>query len=226
MSVTQPGFFPSLSVAEWERYVTRLLANYLPDGIEADVPIARYLPEALERLEHCFSRINRKYYNVDGVVAFDHLNGDHVAAFLYLLANTIWKRSGTTAVPTRLFYLNKAMHGLDLFFSVELPPVFLLVHPVGTVIGNAQYGDYFTIYQNCTVGADAGVYPTFGKGVVLFSRSSVLGASVIGDDVVIAANSFVINAAVASSSIVVGQYPQHRVLPNPIPVRTRIFDPA
>jgi serine O-acetyltransferase len=54
----------------------------------------------------------------------------------------------------------------------------------------------------------------------------VLGASRIGADVVFAANSFVVNADVPDHSIVVGQYPRHRILPNPESVRARIFDPV
>mgnify|MGYP003614139948 CR=1 FL=1 len=101
--------------------------------------------------------------------------------------------------------------------------MFLLVHPVGSVIGNATYGNYLAIYQNCTVGADKGEYPVFGEGTILYSRTTVLGASHIGDDVVFASNSVVGNADVPSHSLVVGQYPHHRVLPSTQTTRDRLF---
>jgi serine O-acetyltransferase len=69
------------------------------------------------------------------------------------------------------------------------------------------------------------VYPTFGEGVVLYSRSSVLGASRIGNDVVFAANAFVVDSDIPDHSVVVGQYPDHRALPSSRSVRARIFDP-
>jgi serine O-acetyltransferase len=222
----RPTFSTTLTPPELCGYVTRLVTNYLPDGAKSAIDLQPQVRAVLGRVEHCFSQINRKYYTLDNRVTFDHLNSDHMAAFLYFLGNTIWKSTGDTALPTRLFYLNKAMHGLDLYFSVALPEVFLLVHPVGTVIGNATYGNYFAIYQNCTTGADGGIYPTFGEGTIMYSRTSVLGNSTIGDDVVFAANSFVVNSDVPSSSLVVGQFPQHRLLVNTVPVRDRLFESA
>ena len=98
------------------------------------------------------------------------------------------------------------------------------MHPVGTVVGAATYGDYLVLYQNCTLGADAGVYPTLGEGVILYSRTSVLGRSVVGDNVVFAANSFLVNTDVPSDSLVVGQFPSHRIRGNSTPVRYRLFE--
>ena len=129
-------------------------------------------------------------------------------------------------IPTKLFSLNKALHGLDLFYSVRMPEVFLLVHPVGTVIGNADYRDYLVVYQNCTIGSEGGHYPHLGEGVVLNSRVSVIGDCTIGDNVVFGANSFILSTQIPSDSIVVGQYPAHRILPAGRPVRARFFDAA
>ena len=220
----QHGFDTSLDREQLAGYLERLLAHYIPDGQPLPYSLGPHVAEALQRLENCFAGIHRKYYTQAGVARFDHLNGDHMAAFLYLVANSAWKTKSDGVVPTKLFMLNKAMHGLDLYFSVTLPDIFLLVHPVGTVIGNATYGNHLVIYQNCTIGADAGVYPTFGEGTILYSRVSVLGNSTIGDDVVFAANSFVVNADIPAHSIVVGQYPTHRALANPTSVRERMFD--
>ena len=38
----------------------------------------------------------------------------------------------------KLFLLNKALHGCDIYYEVALPSVFLLVHPLGTVLGRAS----------------------------------------------------------------------------------------
>jgi serine O-acetyltransferase len=217
---------PSLDQPEMTAYLERLLANHLPDGRGTEIDLGAAVAQAYDRVEHCFAGIRRKYYNVGGSIAFDHLNGDHMAAFLYFVANSAWQATGDTSTPTKLFGLNKIMHGLDLFYSVRMPEVFLLVHPVGSVIGNARYGEHLVVYQNCTVGADAGIYPTFGDGVILYSGVSVLGRSVIGDDVVFAARSFIVNADVPSHSVVVGQYPSHRTLENTRPVRQRVFEPV
>src|SRR5262245_57773275 len=111
----------SLERAALEEYVIRLVAHYLPDGYEAPAEQRRLIAAALGRVELCFSRIERKYYRLDGSACFDHLNGDHMATLLYFFANTVWRETGDAALPTRLFYLNKVLHGLDLFYSVALP---------------------------------------------------------------------------------------------------------
>jgi serine O-acetyltransferase len=205
-------------------YVCRLMAAHIPDGYEFPYQLEPLLIRTLDRVEHCFSRIERKYYQCDEKVLFDHLNADHMAAFLYFFGNTVWQETGDTGMPTRLFYLNKIMHGLDLFYSVRMPDVFLLVHPVGTVLGNAAYGDFLVVYQNCTVGAVTDVYPSFGTGTILYSRSSVIGDCSVGDNVVFAANSQIVNVNVPADSLVLGQYPGQRFSRNKLTVQQRCFD--
>lgn len=217
-------FSSSLAAAELTAYLGRLLANLVPDGND-DAPEPRHVAHALERLERCFAGIHRKYYSVDGNAHFDHLNGDHLAAFLYLVGNTVFTAGGSTATATKLFAVNKALHGLDLFYAVRLPEVFLLAHPVGSVIGNAEYGEELFITQNCTIGNIDGVYPRFGRGVALYAGATVIGDTTVGDDVVFAARSFVVDAQIPDHSLVVGTHPGHRILPNPTPVRQRVFAP-
>lgn len=219
-------FHLSLPRDQLTAYLRALLQHHIPDGCAIPSP-ERWLDRALDRAEHCFGSIHRKYFREGDTLRFDHLNGDQMAAFLYLLANTAWKEDGEEALATRLFYLNKILHGLDLYFSVQMPEAFRLVHPVGTVLGRADYGNYLMVYQNCSVGADeAGIYPRFGEGTILFSRSSVLGDCTLGDNVVIGANTFVLNTDVPANSVVVGQYPDLRMLPNERSVRERAFDPV
>jgi serine O-acetyltransferase len=181
---------------------------------------------ALIKIETCFDEINLKYYRDEQGSAskFDHLNGDHFATLLYFLSNLAWIKFDNINLATKLFYLNKIMHGIDLFYTVQMPDIFLLVHPVGTVLGNAHYDDYFVAYQNVTVGADeAGFYPIFGKETILYSKSSVIGECTLGSNVVLGSNSFVLNSNVPSNSLVVGQFPYLKVLPNLTSVKERIF---
>lgn len=203
-------------------YLKRLLTLHFPDERSIEFSATDF-SHALQRSEYCFSKIQKKYYFQNGRVIFDHLNADHMAALLYFLGNSIWKSSGETEVPIKLSYLNKILHGLDLFYSVRMPDVFLLVHPVGSVIGNAQYSDYLVVYQNCTVGAVDSDYPIFGEGVVLYSRSSVVGKCCVGNNVVFAANSSIVSTDVPSNTMVLGAYPNLRFKDNAISVQTRCF---
>ena len=98
------------------------------------------------------------------------------------------------------------------------------MHPVGTVIGNGVFGNYFAIYQNCAVGATPdGGYPSFGAGVLMYAKSSVLGGCKIGDNVVFGANTFVLNTDVPSHKTVVGSYPNLKIRENEISTLDRIF---
>lgn len=215
----------TLSDTQLAAYVSSQLNTFFPDGSPVSSAIlGEHIPAALRRLETCFQKIRRKYFFEDGETVFDHLHGDHYAMFLYLLSNTMHRADGDERICTKIFLLNKALHGIDAYFSVKLPNIFLFIHPVGTVLGNAEYSDYFVVYQNCGIGADeTGLYPRFGEGVIMYARSSVLGESEIGHDVVIGADSFIINTQVPAHSVVVGKFPHHRVIPNSRTVMDRAF---
>jgi serine O-acetyltransferase len=219
-------FTTSLNPKELSAYVTNLLNLHFPDG-DPILPaeISATLPRALERLEMCMTGIQRKYFNEGGKIRFDHMNSDHMATFLYLLANTSWKQTSQTRIATKLFYLNKLMNSIDLYFSVALPEVFFLVHPVGSVVGNATYGNYMAIYQGCTIGAVDGAYPTFGEGTILYAGATVLGDTRTGNDVIFGARAFVIGSEIPSNSVVTGSFPNHKISPTKRSVRQRIFDP-
>jgi serine O-acetyltransferase len=213
----------TLDSKDLTRFINGLLNNHLPDG-HGDLVSTDLIKDALERVEYSFHRIKRKYYRKDNLPRFDHLNGDHMAVFLYYLSNLVWRKSGDENLATKISYLNKIMHGLDLFYSVPMPDIFFLVHPIGTVIGKANFSDYLVIYQNCTIGGNIDlVYPSLGEGVVLYSGTSVIGDCPVGDNVIFGANAFLINTAVPSNTLVVGQYPSQRMLQNRRYVREQIF---
>ena len=208
----------------WD-YIINLVRLHFPDNYHPDPLYFSFLGQALERLNYCFSHINKKYYRDGNEVIFDHLNGDHLACFLYFLSNSIWDETKDRELPTRLFYLNKIMHGIDLFYMVKMPKIFLLVHPVGTVLGNANYQDYLAVYQNVTVGADEdGIYPSFGEGTLLYAKSTVIGECKLGKNIVLGANSFILNTSIPDDMLVVGQYPHQRILKNSSSVIQRIFN--
>lgn len=215
----------SLSAEDLTRYVANQLGTFSnPGATFTTAQLAPYMPAALERVERCFSSIRRKYFFDGERSIFDHRHGDQYAMFLYYLSNTVHREGGSQDLAASLFLLNKMLHGADLFYGVSLPEVFLLIHPVGTVLGNATYGNYFVAYQNCGVGSlEDGVYPTFEGENVLFARSAVLGSCRVGRNVVVGANAFLLNTDVPSDRVVVGAYPQHRVLPITQPVIERMF---
>ena len=86
---------------------------------------------------------------------------------------------------------------------------FLLVHPLGTVLGRGNYKDYFMAYQRCGIGSNHDIYPRLGRNVTLRPGSSVLGNCDIGDNVTIAADSLVLDYSVASESVYFGKPRDH-----------------
>jgi serine O-acetyltransferase len=215
----------SLERDDLRSYTARQLALFSAGG--RDVSASRLSPhfaEALARVERCFQNIRRKYFFDGQSTIFNHLHGDHYAMYLYYLSNTVFRSGKDEELAEQLFLLNKALHGADIFYGVSLPDVFLLIHPVGTVLGNASYGNYFVAYQNCGVGSlEDGKYPVFDGENVLFARSAVLGNCHIGRNVIFGANAFLLNTDIASGSTVVGAYPQQRTFPHSGSVIERMF---
>jgi len=206
----------SISSEELFKYTCNQINSLYNDGRYISFEMLyKYSSDTLDRLSYCFKNIKKPYYFENGFSLFNHLHGDHYAMFLYLLSNTIWKVDKNEQLASKVFLLNKTLHGIDAFYSIELPKIFLFVHPVGSVLGNAKYSNHLVIYQNCSVGANEKlVYPTFKGETVLFSKSTVIGDCVIGSNTIFGANSFIINTDVQDNSVVVNSFPNHRILKN------------
>lgn len=195
----------SLAPRELAAYVAGQLDAFFPDGRPvAAADLLPHLDAVLARVERCFTRIDSKYFCDGGEAVFSHLHGDQWAMFLYLAANTLWRAGAAPALCAKLFLLNKALHGIDAFYEVELPAVFLFVHPLGTVLGRGRYGDYFCVYQRCGVGSNHDVYPELGAGVTLRPGASVLGRCRVGDDCTIAAESLLLDRDLPAGTLYIG----------------------
>jgi serine O-acetyltransferase len=93
----------------------------------------------------------------------------------------MWQLHQDKSICNKLYYLNKSLHGLDCMFDTKMPDIFLIFHGVGTMLGKAEYSDYFVVLHGCTVGSHKGKNPVFGKGVSLTANSSVIGDCKIGE---------------------------------------------
>lgn len=206
-------------------YVTRQLNLFFPDKRPVSAEQLRpVMNEALERTRACFTGIEKNKFRTGGQVMFNYLHPDHYAMFLYLLSNTVSRRDSANPLAFRLFYLNKVMHGLDAYHDAELPEIFQFMHPLGTILGHARYGNYFCVYQGCSVGSDEkGVFPEIGEHVILYAGASVIGNSKIGDNVVIGANAMVLNHDVPANKVVLGNHQSLNLRDNSRHVRERRF---
>ncbi|MBV8600740.1 MAG: serine acetyltransferase [Candidatus Eremiobacteraeota bacterium] len=201
----------SLATGDLARYLKAQLESAFPDGRKPGVKAV--VGHALERVERSFSKIVLAGYSKEGEATFSHLQGDQYAAFLYFAANTAWREAEDVELASKLFLLNKALNGIVVMYDTILPEVFVLMHTVGTVLGKANYGNYFVAAQNVTVGMDRDAIPTFDERVVLYGGSTVIGGCRIGNRVTVASNATVRGETIADGSIVAGSSPELVVKP-------------
>ena len=171
-------------------YVAQQLHHTLPDDFDPRADLEAHLDEALARLQVCINAVRPWRAN-----QFDPLHSTQYCTFLYFLANTIWRNTGSIETPTRLFLLNKALNGIDLFYEIDMPPVFFIGHSVGIVFAKATYGNYLVVYQNSTVGKNHGVAPVLGEGVVMYPNTAIIGRCEVGDGTVLSQGVSLINTS-------------------------------
>ena len=161
---------------------------------------------ALERTEKCFDHIDLKlkYYIRKDKVFFNHLNSDQYCTYLYFLSNTLYNDGANKNIYEKIYYLNKMLNGLDVLYDVKMPDIFLAVHPVGTVLGRANYSNYFVAYQNCTVGTNKNKSPSIGEYVTMRPGSSIIGKSNISNGCDISINSTIVDKNLTKNSIYFG----------------------
>jgi len=114
---------------------------------------------------------------------------------------------GDSELADKIYYLNKTLNSFDLFYEIKMPNIFFLDHPYASILGRAQYKDYFIFQQNCTVGNNHGIYPTFGEYVWLFSNAAVIGDCNIGNNVFISIGAYVKDTDIPDNTIVFGKSP-------------------
>ena len=147
-----------------------------------------------------------KYYSRDNETYFNVFHSGQYCIYLYYLSNEVWKL-GNSLLADKIYYLNKIMNGLDMFYEVELPDYFSLDHPVGSVIGRAHYSNGFSFSQNCTVGNNKGIYPVLGENFRMCANSMIIGNCHVGDNVTLGAGTLVKDQDIPSNSLVFGQSP-------------------
>lgn len=187
-------------------------------GLDADESkeMESSFEETIATCEENFLHANNKYFfrEVDGskMAYFNPFHSVQWMIFLYYLGHSIYKKGSSTKVCDKLYYLNKLMNGLDMFYAIELPTHFGAEHPVGSVMGRAKYNDGFFFYQGCTVGGTRDkegnlYYPEIEKNVRMYANSSILGRCHVGKNAQIGAGALVKNQDIPDDSIVFGQSP-------------------
>ena len=191
----------------------RQIDSFFSCSDEERIILDEHLDKALGRAEMCFAGIDNKYWKLQvGGVRFNPFHSVQYMVFLYFIANELYRNEVASILADKLYYLNKTMNGLDIFYAIELPEIWSAEHPVGSVLGRAKYGDGFFFYQGCTVGGNRGKdgilhYPVIGRNVRMYANSSFIGKCHVGDNVILGAGALVKDTDIPSNSIVFGQSP-------------------
>lgn len=161
-----------------------------------------------KRCEINFSKNKNKYYSKSGEAYFNPYHSGQYTVFLYYFSNTVFKNeSEHIRLADKIYYLNKIMNACDLFYEVDLPEIFMLDHPLGSVMGRGKFGNYFAFSQNCTVGNNNNNFPVIGEHVTMSANSMILGNSRIGNNVILGAGACVKDQNVSDDSLVFGSSP-------------------
>ncbi len=186
-------------------YVTNQLNCIFPDDSKVHISIIEnVISKVFNRIDFCFSKINNKYFFDGSVTKFNHLHGDQYSMFLYYLSNTMYQNGIDIKYCNKVYLLNKLLHGIDAFYEVELPDIFMFIHPIGTILGRADYSDYFLVYQRCGIGSNHNIYPKLGEYLTLHPGSAILGNCKVGNFCSIAAESLVIDENINDGILYIG----------------------
>jgi len=176
------------------QYVSKQLNNLLPDNYiinNLDIIILKVLNEL------SFNHINiwKK------TPTLDTLNSMQYSIFLYKLSRQLYLINDIKGAA-KIFYLNKILHSIDLFYEIDLKETFLLGHTLGSVFCKAEYGNYSVYAQNILIGVDKNKRPQLNDGLVVFSNASIIGDCKIGENVVVSANTMIKNTNIPNDVIV------------------------
>lgn len=198
----------SLSISELKNYIFSQMKNFIPDNILTDGAITDVdIEYALNKCDFCFKHIkNAAFSNEKKETNFSHLHADQYAMFLVYLSNFIWKDREDRIVCDRIMYLNRILHSFMMSYKAKVPDIFWLAHPIGSVIGNADYSDYLYISQNCTIntaGTPEELKPHIGKFFAMGAGAALIGDKDVGDNCSIGVNAMVYNTELKDGSVVI-----------------------
>jgi serine O-acetyltransferase len=187
--------------------IRQLNAFFSISGAEINV-INSLGDKVFHRCEYNFSKNKNKYYTRQGETYFNPYHSGQYTVFLYYFSNTVFKEEKShKSLADKLYYLNRTMNGCDLFYEVELPKIFTLDHPLASVMGRAEFGEYFAFSQTCTVGNNNNIFPVIGEHVTMSVNSMILGNSKIGNNVILGAGACVKDQDIPDNSMVFGSSP-------------------
>ena len=194
--------------------VTHQLKTFFGITNDDTATLGQLSPTAVERCLFAFQQINNKYYQ-QNTSSVNPLHSSQYAMFLYFLSKEASKTAGMSTLADKIYYLNKSLNNCELYHAIELPDIMYFDHPLGSIMGRAQYSNHFSFQQGCCVGNNHSIYPTIGQRVHMFANSTIIGQSTIGNRVFISANTYIKDQNIPDNSIVFGTSPNLEIITKP-----------
>ena len=189
-------------------------------GIDFD-EIKQYLLASLEISEKRFQLNSSKYFTIgdERRAQFSATHYSTHALLLYQLARECFLR-GRRDLAEKIYFLNISTTATDLFYEVELPLRTGCDHPLGSVIGRANFSADSSLFfrQNCNVGGNRDtdgtpIYPEVSGSLYMNPRSSIIGRCVVLGTVILANGVYVKDHGVLENVVVFGSSPDLIVKP-------------
>ena len=121
--------------------------------------------QSCEKYCYCLSKKDPKHYPLKLIK-----HSDEYATFLIFLAKEFYQNSYIEMAEST-YLINRRLNSIDCFYTREMPDIFHLEHPIGSVIGQAKMQNYLTIYQGVSIGGNLKMeYPTIEEGCGFFFK--------------------------------------------------------
>ena len=183
--------------------------------------IEQYLLASLEISEKRF-QLNRSKYFTSGDERRARFSATHYsshALLLYQLSRECFLQ-GRIDLAEKIYFLNISTTATDLFYEVDLPLRTGCEHPLGSVIGRAQFTGSSSLYfyQQCTLGSNLNsigeeVYPSVDGSLFLYSKTTLVGDIEISGLVIAGHATYIKDVGKLADCLVFGEYPDLVVKP-------------
>ena len=123
-----------------------------------------------------------------------------LGTMLYRIEHAIFRRDPAHPALAFLAQLMRVRTGMEIYYSSEIGPRFMVMHGTGIVLGpRNRIGSDFTIYQGVTLGQrhqySSHERMEIGDRCTIFAGAKLLGSMKLGDDVRVAANAVLLTDA-------------------------------
>lgn len=132
----------------------------------------------------------------------------YIKLWTYLFRKCQFSRGGVQKVYHALLLMVGKKHGIEIDYPVKIGKGLFIAHPYGITINDkVVIGQNCNIHKGVTIGQEnRGIRkgtPTIGNNVWIGINSTIVGSIHIGNDVLIAPNTY-LNSDVPDHSIVIG----------------------